>query len=155
VRLIVFDFDGVLTDNRVWVSEGGEEWVVCDRSDGLGLEQLRKLGYELFVISSERNAVVGERCRKLGLSFAQGVTNKAGCLKQLIQDRGFDSSQVIYVGNDTNDLECMRIVACGVAVADAHPSVLAEADWILERHGGNGAVRELCDRLTAYRNQKG
>jgi N-acylneuraminate cytidylyltransferase len=150
VGLVVFDFDGVLTDNRVWVSSSGDEWVACNRSDGLGLERLRRLGVELFVMSTEANPVVGARCDKLGLPYQQNVSDKAGCLRELLARRGMDAAQVIYVGNDINDLACMRLVGCGVAVADAHPDVLVEADVVLTRRGGHGAVREACDRVSAH-----
>jgi N-acylneuraminate cytidylyltransferase len=147
VRLMVFDFDGVMTDNRVWVAEDGHEWVACDRSDGLGLERVRGLGVGLFVLSTERNPVVGVRCQKLGLEYKQGLSNKGEALRALLNERGMDPAQVVYVGNDVNDLDCMRLVGCGVAVADAHPDVLVEADIVLTRSGGHGAVRELCDRV--------
>jgi N-acylneuraminate cytidylyltransferase len=150
IRLVVFDFDGVLTDNRVWVADDGEEWVACNRSDGLGLERLRRLGIELFVMSAERNPVVGGRCGKLGLRYEQSVPNKASRLRELLIDWGIKAAQVVYVGNDINDLDCMRTVGCGVAVADAHREVLLEADVVLERSGGDGAVRELCDRVAAH-----
>src|SRR5262249_3251157 len=75
-RLVVFDFDGVMTDNRVWVGEHGHEQVACNRSDGLGLAMLRKLGLDLFVLSTETNPVVGARCRKLALPYEQGVAAK-------------------------------------------------------------------------------
>jgi N-acylneuraminate cytidylyltransferase len=150
IRLIVLDFDGVLTDNRVWVGEDGEEWVACNRSDGLGLDAVRRLGIGLFVISTEANPVVGARCRKLGLEYAQGVPDKAACLEGLVAQRGLDMAQVVYVGNDINDLPCMRLVGCAVAVADAHSDVLAEADVVLTRAGGHAAVRELCDRVCRH-----
>jgi YrbI family 3-deoxy-D-manno-octulosonate 8-phosphate phosphatase len=150
ICLIVFDFDGVMTDNRVWVSAHGEEWVACNRGDGLGLARLRRLGVDLIVISTEENPVVGARCRKLKLEYEQGVANKVDCLRALLTARGIDPAQVIYVGNDVNDLECMRLVACSVAVADAHPDVRVEADVLLTRSGGHGAVRELCDRVAAH-----
>lgn len=148
-RLVVFDFDGVMTDNRVWVSESGEEVVACDRSDGLGLQMLTRLGVDLFVLSTEENPVVGARCRKLQAPYEQGVTDKAGRLERLLTQRGVPASEVVYVGNDINDLACMSLVGCGVAVADAHPDVLAVADVVLHRTGGHGAVRELCDRLVS------
>jgi YrbI family 3-deoxy-D-manno-octulosonate 8-phosphate phosphatase len=150
LRLIVFDFDGVLTDNRVWVNGGGEEWVACDRSDGLGLERLRGLDVELFVLSKETNPVVGARCDKLRLAYEQGVSDKRSYLRTMLAERRIDPSQVIYVGNDINDLECMQLVGCAVAVADAYPEVIAEADVVLTRPGGHGAVRELCDRVRAH-----
>jgi N-acylneuraminate cytidylyltransferase len=149
-RLVVFDFDGVMTDNRVWVGEQGDEWVACNRSDGLGLDRLRKLGLDLFVLSTEPNPVVASRCRKLGLPFEQGVPDKAGRLRSLLRERSVAPSHVVYVGNDINDSECLRMVGCGVAVADAHPEVRRAADVILTCPGGHGAVRELCDRLAAH-----
>jgi N-acylneuraminate cytidylyltransferase len=150
IRLVVFDFDGVMTDNRVWVGAQGDEWVACNRGDGLGLEQLRRLGLDLLVLSTEPNPVVASRCRKLGLPFEQGVADKAVRLGSLLRDRGIAPSDVIYVGNDLNDAGCMRLVGCGVAVADAHPDVSRAADVRLTRRGGHGAVRELCDRVVAH-----
>jgi N-acylneuraminate cytidylyltransferase len=154
-RLVVFDFDGVMTDNRVWVSQEGHEWVACNRSDGLGLGQLRAAGLDLFVLSKERNPVVGARCRKLGLAFEQGVDDKAGRLQALLQERQIPVSDVVYVGNDRNDVECMQLVGCGVAVGDAHADALRVADITLTRAGGHGAVRELCDRLIAHLSRRG
>jgi YrbI family 3-deoxy-D-manno-octulosonate 8-phosphate phosphatase len=149
-RLVVFDFDGVMTDNRVWVGEHGEEWVACNRSDGLGLDRLRRLGLDLFVLSSETNPVVASRCRKLGVPFGQGVRDKADRLRSLLLERGIAASDVVYVGNDINDADCLRMVGCGVVVADAHPEVRCVASLTLTRPGGHGAVRELCDRLAAH-----
>jgi N-acylneuraminate cytidylyltransferase len=154
LRLVVFDFDGVMTDNRVWVNEHGEEFVACNRSDGLGLERLRRLGLELLVLSTERNGVVGARCRKLGLPYEQGLDDKAARLRTLMRERGIDASDVVYVGNDVNDLGCMRLVGCAVAVADAHREARRAADVVLTRAGGDGAVRELCDRLSAHLSRR-
>jgi N-acylneuraminate cytidylyltransferase len=149
LRLIVFDFDGVMTDNRVWTAGDGQEWVACDRADGLGIDRLRQLGFDMLVLSTETHPVVAARCRKLGLAFAQAVNDKASHLRDAIAARGIDPAQVAFVGNDVNDLECMRAAGCGVAVADAHPDVLAVADLVLSRRGGDGAVRELCDLVAA------
>jgi N-acylneuraminate cytidylyltransferase len=151
-RLVVFDFDGVMSDNRVWVGGGGEELVACNRSDGLGLAMLRSLGLDLLVLSTETNPVVGARCRKLALPCEQGIADKAARLRSLLLERSIPASDVIYVGNDINDLACMRLVGCGVAVADAHPDVLRAADLTLTCAGGHGAVRELCDRLVSRAN---
>ena len=154
IRLVVFDFDGVMTDNRVWVNERGEEWVACNRSDGLGLEMLRRLGLELLVLSTERNGVVAARCRKLGVACEQGLADKAARLVTLLHERGIDASDVIYVGNDVNDLGCMRAVGCAVAVADAHPDARRAAHILLSRDGGHGAVREICDRIAAHLSRR-
>jgi N-acylneuraminate cytidylyltransferase len=140
-----------MTDNRVWVTEQGEEAVACSRGDGMGLQLLRRLGVDAFVLSTERNPVVGRRCEKLGLPFEQGVADKGRRLREIIAERGLDAARVVYVGNDVNDLECLAIAGCGVAVADSHPDVLRVADLVLTRSGGFGAVRELCDRIAAMR----
>lgn len=155
LRLIVFDFDGVMTDNRVWTAQDGEEWVACSRSDGLGITLLRQHGIDALVLSTEENPVVGRRCAKLGLPFEQSVPDKGRRLRALLAERGIAPSQVVYVGNDVNDLECMRLCGCAVAVADAHRDVLREADLVLDSRGGHGAVRELCDRVTSQRRQAG
>jgi N-acylneuraminate cytidylyltransferase len=149
LRLVVFDFDGVMTDNRVWVGEHGDEWVACNRSDGLGLEALRRLGVECLVLSTETHPVVAARCRKLGVPCEHGVRDKADRLRSLLCERDLTPSQVVYVGNDVNDVDCLRLVGCGVAVADAHPDALRAADITLMSAGGHGAVRELCDRVAA------
>src|SRR5262249_28578325 len=148
--LIVFDFDGVMTDNRVWVSGEGQESVACDRGDGLGLAQLARLGVEMCVISTETHPVVAARCRKLGLPCVQGVADKAAHLRRLLEPRGIAPADVVYVGNDVNDLSCMEMVGCPVAVADSHVTVLQAARIVLTRPGGHGAVRELCDLVATH-----
>ena len=147
VRLLILDFDGVLTDNRVLVNEEGLEAVFCHRGDGLGLEMLRDAGLEVLVLSKERNLVVAARCRKLGLGFHQGQDEKLAVLKGLCSERSLSKEQVAYVGNDVNDLECMSWVGLAVAVADAEPVVIEAAHFVTRKRGGHGAVREVCDLL--------
>lgn len=146
--LLVMDFDGVLTDNRVWVNEKGEECVAANRSDSLGLALLReKTGIELLVLSKERNPVVEARCRKMKVASIQSVDDKAAELTRIMNEKGLQPGQVIYMGNDTNDLPCFPIAGFAVAPADAHPEVARRADLVLNLRGGHGAVRELCDIL--------
>lgn len=150
VRLLVLDFDGVLTDNRVIVGGNGDESVRCDRSDGLGLERLRAAGrVEAVVLSKETHPVVAARCRKLGLACAQGHDDKLPQLEEMAATRGLAASHVAYVGNDVNDLEAMSWCGVSIAVADAYPQVRAAADLVTRRRGGRGAVREVCDLLIA------
>ena len=148
IKLLVMDFDGVLTDNRVWVTQNGEEAVAANRSDSLGLALLREQkNVASLVISKERNPVVEARCRKINLPVLQGIDDKATTLKNYLAEKKIDASEVIYIGNDTNDLPCFPVAAFAFAPADALPEVQRKADWVLENQGGRGAVRELCDIL--------
>jgi len=147
VSLVVFDFDGVMTDNRVWVNAAGEEFVAAHRGDGMGIEQLLADGFQAVIISTESNPVVAARAEKIGVPYFHGVGDKAKVLKTYLNNESFDPSQTIYIGNDVNDTPCFSLVACAVAVADAHPVVRWQADKILKHTGGHGAVREICDIL--------
>jgi N-acylneuraminate cytidylyltransferase len=146
---LVMDFDGVFTDNRVLVDESGREAVLCNRSDGLGLEQLRASGLPMLVLSKERNPVVQARCRKLKLECLQGIEDKRPALETWCRERGLPLSGVIYIGNDNNDLACFDAVGCAVAVADAHEDAIRAAHVVLAEDGGRGALRELTDLIAA------
>jgi len=147
VALVVFDFDGVMTDNRVWVDKNGREMVAAFRSDSLGAQIMMKAGVPALVLSTERNPVVAARCKKMKMEVVQGVDDKASALKAILSERGIDPRQVVYLGNDVNDLPCFPLVGCAVVVADAQPAALRQADLVLNRNGGYGAVRELCDLI--------
>jgi len=147
VKLLVMDFDGVLTDNRVWVTQDGEEAVAANRSDSLGLALLREKKVASLVISKERNPVVEARCRKINVPVLQGIDDKAVALQNYLTEKKIDPKHVVYIGNDTNDLPCFPVAAFAFAPADALPEVQRKADWVLENQGGRGAVRELCDIL--------
>lgn len=147
IDLVVFDFDGVMTDDRVWVDQDGLESVAANRRDGMGIAALHKIGIPMVVLSTEVNPVVSARCQKLQLPVIQGALDKATALQQLFQERHLDPSRVIYLGNDVNDLPCFSMVGCAVVVADAHPQTITQADVVLTHKGGRGAVRELCDRI--------
>lgn len=148
VKLIAMDFDGVLTDDHVIVDQNGVESVRCSRSDGMGLRLLReKKDIECVVISSEANPVVARRCEKLNIPCIHGTLKKADILRDYIAGKGIDPCEVIYVGNDLNDLPCFPVAGCAVCPADANERVKNEADIILTRKGGEGAIRELCDLL--------
>ena len=149
VALLVFDFDGVMTDNRVLVFDDGREAVFCSRGDGMGLEMLRKAGVPLAVISKEINPVVAARCDKLKIPYLQGIEDKLAELTRIVGERGLELARVAYVGNDVNDLECMHAAGVAIAPADAHPDALRAADVVTAAPGGFGAVREVCDLLLA------
>jgi YrbI family 3-deoxy-D-manno-octulosonate 8-phosphate phosphatase len=147
VAALALDFDGVLTDNGVLTTEDGVEAVRADRSDGLGLERLRDTGLPIAVFSKEKNAVVAARCDKLRLEYVQGLDDKVGAFTAWMQRLGLDPAEVVFVGNDVNDVECLLVAGCGAVVADAHDSARAVADLVLSRPGGHGAVRELADLI--------
>jgi len=155
LRLAVFDFDGVFTDNRVWVSERGEEWVACCRADGLGLRRLAQAGVACVIVTSEEVPVASVRARKLGVECVQGATDKLVVVEEQAARRGVSLEETAYVGNDVNDADCLRAVGMPVVPADAWPEVRPLALWVLSRRGGWGCVREFCDAVWRARQAEG
>jgi len=148
VRLLVMDFDGVMTDDRVWVDQEGREMVAANRADGLGLERLRTLtDVQTLVISKETNPVVAARCKKLKIGIIQNVHDKAQALETLLAEKKISPEEVLYVGNDLNDLPCFPLAAYAVVPADALADVKRRADHVLQKRGGFGAVREICELI--------
>ena len=147
IKGLALDFDGVFTDNRVGVDQDGAELVLCSRSDGWGLAQLKMQGIPIVVISTEKNPVVEARCQKLGLECFQGVDDKKAVLIQWAIDHDADLQNILFVGNDVNDISCLQIAGCPVVVADAHPIARRYARIILTANGGQGAIRELADLI--------
>jgi len=147
IELVVFDFDGVLTDNRVWVDEEGHEQISANRSDSLGLKFLRRNGIKLLVLSTETNPVVAARCKKMDVPLLQGVWEKADALQKYMEEHNIEPRNTIFVGNDINDTPCFPLVGCAVVVADAQSEAVQQADLVLGLDGGFGAVRELCDLI--------
>ncbi len=149
IDLIICDFDGVLTDNRVWVDQDGRESVAAFRSDSLRVKELRSIGIEVMILSSEPNPVVRARARKMGVESIHGIgiNDKGRVMRDVLAQKKVQAANVIYIGNDINDLPCFEVAGWSVAVADAFPEVLRAADHVLVRTGGHGALRELCDLL--------
>lgn len=147
VRLLVLDFDGVLTDNRVIVHQDGTESVACHRGDGMGMQMLMRSGVDLFVLSKQKNPVVRARCETLGVPFQQSTEHKLPALRAILDERGLAREQVAYMGNDVNDLDALEHAGISLAPADAEAEVLAMVDAVTTRPGGFGAVREVCDRM--------
>ena len=145
IRLVAFDFDGVFTDNAVFVSEDGHEFVRCSRSDGIGLRKLERLGIQTVIISTETNPVVAVRSRKLGIRCVQGCEDKRSALEAIINEMDITPDQVAFVGNDINDLPCLEFVGFPIIVRDAHLDVVSIARFRTRARGGYGAVREVCD----------
>ena len=151
LRLVAFDFDGVFTDNAVYVSQDGTELVRCVRSDGLGLQKLAALGIATVVISTEVNPVVTARCRKLAIRCIQACDDKRAALEGVAGELAVPMTATAFMGNDINDLECLKIVGLPVVVSDAHHDVAGYARYRTRTPGGYGAVREFCDLIAAVR----
>ena len=142
---IVFDFDGVHTDDYVYVDQDGVESVRVKRGDGMGIGLLKDAGLTLLILSTEKNPVVSARAKKLGVPALTGQSDKAKALAQWLAKNELDASRVAYVGNDINDRGCLEMVGWPIVVQDAHPDVKLLARLTLESPGGEGAVRELAD----------
>jgi len=157
IHTIVFDFDGVFTDNKVWVDQNGLESVRCDRGDGLAFDLIRafkrqgKLKAELFILSKEPNPVVLSRANKLKLECKHGVSDKLSFMQEYFETRFKDNKDyfkgLIYLGNDLNDLPLMRNAGYSVAPADAHLKVREVAHFVMEQRGGEGFVRAFIELL--------
>ena len=147
VKLLVYDFDGVMTDNKVFVDQHGNEMVQVSRADGLGIAEIRKLGIQQMILSTETNPVVSARAEKLDLFCLQGIDNKAQALVDYCENHQIALSAVAYVGNDINDMEVMKLVGATFCPADAHVSIKEISQYILESKGGEGVSREILDLL--------
>ena len=145
ISAIIFDFDGVLTDNRVYVDQDGRETVCCNRSDGLAFDALRNSGVSLFILSTETNPVVSARGRKIRVQVHQGSGDKLSSLVQLASEQDIQLKSILYVGNDLNDYHAMRRCGFRVCPNDSHPRIKAIADVVLESSGGQGVVREIVE----------
>jgi len=157
IHTIAFDFDGVFTDNKVWVDQDGREMVRCDRGDGLGFDFMRtyqrlgKIDIEMFIISKEKNPVVLSRAKKLQLKCYHGVSDKRDFVSKYLAERFPNKpdaySGFMYMGNDINDLPLMRDAGFSVAPADSHPMIKKIASLVLDTNGGEGCVRDFIEML--------
>ena len=149
VELVICDFDGVITDNRVWVDQDGRETVAAFRSDSPRIRELRERGTDVMILSSEPNPVVAARAKKMGVEAIHGVgiQDKGMVMREVLAQKNIPAENVIYIGNDLNDLPCFEVAGWSVAVADAYPEVIRVADYVLKARGGHGALREVCDLI--------
>ncbi len=157
IHTIAFDFDGVFTNNKVWIDQEGRELVACDRADGLAFDLIRsfrkkeKWDVDLFILSKETNPVVLARARKLKLDCQHSIDNKLSFMENYLREKFPSSSNpfagLIYLGNDLNDLPLMRRAGYSVAPKDAHPLVKKVASIVLDKKGGEGFIRSFIERL--------
>jgi 3-deoxy-D-manno-octulosonate 8-phosphate phosphatase (KDO 8-P phosphatase) len=154
VKLAIFDFDGVFTDNCVYVNQDGVESVRCWRSDGLGIANLLSAGVEILILSTETNPVVTARANKLKIACMQGVQDKANAIFSLSKELNINLNEIVYVGNDSNDICALKIVGFPIAVSDANPDIRKHVFYTTKKAGGLGAVREVCDLIFDAKSQK-
>lgn len=145
IRFVAFDFDGVFTDDAVYVAQDGSEQVRCWRGDGLGLRKLDTLGIGSAILSTEANPIVGVRARKMRIRCFQGLDNKLDSLAALAHETGVNLREFAFVGNDINDAVCFSAVGLPIGVRNAHEDVLDCIRYLTDTPGGYGAVREVCD----------
>ena len=156
IKMIICDFDGVVTDNLVITDQDGKESVSASRSDSMHIKTLREKGIELMILSSEPNPVVMARAKKMSVDAIHnvGLQNKGHVMRELLEQKNIKAENVIFLGNDLNDLPCFDVAGWSVAVADAYPEVLRAADHVLTKTGGHGAIRELCEIVLKQLSQK-
>ena len=148
--VLVTDFDGVHTDDTATVDSEGRESVRVSREDGMGVSRLRRAGIPMLILSTEQNPVVARRAEKLQVPVLHGIDDKASALAAWAAEHGIRLADIAYVGNDVNDLGALGIVGWPIAVANAHPQVKAAARVVLSRRGGEGAVREVIERMLPH-----
>jgi 3-deoxy-D-manno-octulosonate 8-phosphate phosphatase (KDO 8-P phosphatase) len=152
IRLLVLDVDGVMTDGRLHFGARGEVVKVFHVRDGLGIQQVRRAGIDVAIISGRRSQMVSVRCRELGVRHVfQGRADKLAAFEELRSRLEVSASACACVGDDAPDVPLMRKVGLAFAVADAHPTARSAAHVVTSRSGGQGAVREVCDYLLASR----
>lgn len=143
IKGVVLDFDGVQTDDYVWIDQNGTETVRVSRSDGHGISEMKRAGLAVLILSTETNSVVATRAGKFGVDVIHGEKSKATALAKWAKKKDLKLEELAYLGNETNDLDAMKMVGLSVAVADANPHVIQIASIVLRSKGGEKAVREL------------
>lgn len=147
IELFVFDFDGVLTDNKFYLNEQGLESVKLSRSDGLAFNKLNSLKKNIIILSSEKNHVVYMRSKKLKVKAIYGVKNKEIALTEYCYQNKLDLKNVFYVGNDINDLKAMILCGYSACPKDSHKRIKRISKYILKSNGGDGVIREITENL--------
>lgn len=143
IKTIIFDFDGVLTDNKVFINQDGKEFVRCNRSDGLAIEVLKKNNFNVLILSSEKNNVVLERGKKLKVKTYNNCKDKLAFLLKLNTKKIISLDSVLYVGNDINDYKAMQQCKISACPNDAADEIKKISNIVLKVDGGEGIVKDL------------
>lgn len=148
IRMFLTDCDGCLTDGGMYYSERGDELKKFNTRDGMGFGMLREKGIITGIITSEEVELNQRRADKLRLDFLEsGCKDKLAVIQKRCEKYGISLEQVVYVGDDINDLEAIQTVGYGCCPSDAMPCVQQAADYIASAKGGQGVIREIVEQL--------
>ncbi len=154
LRLLVLDVDGVLTDGGLWTTESGEVLKRFDVRDGLGIRLLQQAGLEVAWLSGGKSGATEQRARYLGIRHVlTGVGDKPAALSALQAELGVNAAESAFVGDDLNDLAVRPAIGLLLCTADAVAPLRQRADWVLDRNGGDGAVRRLAEEILQARGE--
>jgi YrbI family 3-deoxy-D-manno-octulosonate 8-phosphate phosphatase len=146
-KVIFTDFDGCLTDDRVWLNQEGEEFVAANRKDGLAVQRLKKLGIQVVIASTETNKVVMARGNKIDVEVLQGLADKAEAIDKYLKESNLAWDDIWYIGNDVNDLGAIAKANFSICPADAVKKVKKSVNLVLETKGGYGILEEIVSNL--------
>ena len=148
IKLFATDVDGVLTDGGMYYAESGDEWKKFNTRDGMGIKLLQRVGIITAIVTQERTKLVARRAEKLAIpELHQGVTDKLSLVREMSARYGLTLSQVAYIGDDINDLETLKAVGFSATPADGMPQITAAVDYVCQKKGGEGAVREIIEMI--------
>lgn len=148
VKLLVMDVDGTLTDGRIYIGAQGEVMKAFDVKDGYAIIHLREQGIEPVIITGRQSGIVEARARELKINeLHQGISNKLDRLKKIALKYEAVPEEIAYIGDDLNDLECIRYCGLSACPEDAVSSVKEQVDYVCSHSGGRGAVREFIDKI--------
>lgn len=146
--MLVMDVDGTLTDGKIYMSAKGELMKAFNIKDGYGIAHLRDYGIEPVIITGRKSEIVACRCEELKIKeFHQGIENKSFKLREICARFSLPLSQVAYIGDDLNDLPCMRICGFSACPSDAAETVKNSVNYVCRANGGDGAVRDVIDYI--------
>lgn len=142
-KIIFTDFDGCLTDDRVWLNDEGIEFVAANRKDGLAANKISSLGIKLIIASTETNKVVLARGKKMGVEVIQGLNDKALEIDNYLKSNQVTWAEIWYIGNDLNDLGAIKKAGISFCPSDAVKLIRKESDMVLKTPGGQGVLAEI------------
>lgn len=148
LKLVVLDVDGTLTDGGIYIDNNGVESKKFNIKDGAGIVLAQKYGIEFMILTGRKSHCVEIRAKELGIKFIeQGISHKEIFLNDFLLSHKISPFEVAYIGDDYNDLACMKLVGCKVCPSDAIDVVKEVVDCVMAHKGGEGAVRDFCDYL--------